>query len=162
MCQLSCLSSVSLQESEDGSTEAAQWEWKEPSKRSKLIGRTCILGPNFWSNSDIPRFWRLLLSASSTLQESHSCSSVPLSISSSSTGSINSAVIERKLSKSNSILLVLRLYRLPKNLDKKLHSVVRQSIFIAILLHLGNAVWNYGNSQIFGGDSVCWISKYMS
>jgi hypothetical protein len=50
-------------------------------------------------------------------------------------------------------ICLLRLYRLPKNLDKKLHSVVRQSIFIAILLHLGNAVWNYGNPQIFGGDS---------
>jgi len=51
-------------------------------------------------------------------------------------------------------ICLLRLYRLPKNLDKKLHSVVRQSIFIAILLHLGNAVWNYGNPQIFGGDST--------
>jgi len=51
-------------------------------------------------------------------------------------------------------ICLLRLYRRPGNFDKTLHSVVRQSIFLAVSLHLGNAIWNYGNQRIFGAEAV--------
>jgi len=50
--------------------------------------------------------------------------------------------------------LVLRLYRKPKNYDQKMQALVRKSLYFALLLHLGNAVWMYGQQQIFGGEAV--------
>lgn len=45
---------------------------------------------------------------------------------------------------------LLKVCQIPRTLDRKLHTMVRHTLVLAVLLHLGNAVWAYGQTEVFG------------
>lgn len=49
--------------------------------------------------------------------------------------------------------------RLPRPFDQKLAERVRQILFLSIILHLGKAIWVYGNPAIFGDTVTQFLEK---
>jgi len=84
-------------------------------------------------------------------QDFLSSMSQPLSISSFSIGLTNSYV-NFNLYISNPI--VLKVCRKPERYDEKLEVAMRPALYIMIIIHIGFAIWIYGNPQVFAtGDS---------
>jgi len=47
-------------------------------------------------------------------------------------------------------VLLLKVYKLPKNFDEKLQETVRSCMLFLLILHIAFAVWTYGQPLIFG------------
>lgn len=53
---------------------------------------------------------------------------------------------------------MLRVCRLPKNIDERIERFVKDTMFVILILHILFAIWIYGNSNIF--PEVFFIMKF--
>ena len=50
-------------------------------------------------------------------------------------------------------IVVMRICRIPKNIDNKLEEFVIKVLYIIVVIHLFIAIWTFGNPKIFNDVS---------